>query len=615
MYTWSTRFTFFLFMGAISILCAQDVQNDSVSFFFNKMEEFADQHSGERISITERESLLRHVEGREKVQLLLDLSKAHMYKDIHAAKTFSERALILSSELGFKKGILQSKYQEAYLLFIRGDFDRSFTLASEVLSTAGKNNFLEEQGDVLTLITDIYSEKGHYDKALQTGLELLDIAETHHTDHLYMRAYAALSHYYLRTENYEKALSYCLKGIPFIIRLGQTQYFFPKIDEIARMKSKLSDVQSALKAYAFYEKLEVKMPPPGDYIESAVHMNMADIYLMSGNLDKAQAYLSRALEKNYEKQYRFRIPRALILQGQLLLKQNDTVNAIKSYEESLEAAEQINAFDVVKDNSEILSQLYQQTDQPGKSSEYKALFETIRDSIFTNEQEQKIVILETKRNVKEISQRKRILELENEKQQANFNTLFTLLMLVLTISGLSVYSYFKVRSKNKLLYNKALELAKVQSELKEKLRTWEINSVLVEDKKEAGSNCQTMDDDVKAIILAKLENLECENFFLDPCCNLHSLAESLKTNPKYLSQVINQEKGCNFNNYLNCLRIDFLIPKLIEDEDLRNSKLCYIATTVGFNTLNTFNSAFKKRQGILPSYFIKELNQAKVESE
>ena len=153
MYTWFTRFTFFLFMGAVSILCAQDVQNDSISFLFNKMEEFADHRSGEQTSIVERDSLLQHVVGKEKVFLLLDQSKAHMYKDIHEAKSYSERALTLSFELGFEKGILQSKYQKAYLLFIQGDFDSSYVLAFEVLGTAEKNNYLNEQGDVLTLIS------------------------------------------------------------------------------------------------------------------------------------------------------------------------------------------------------------------------------------------------------------------------------------------------------------------------------------------------------------------------------------------------------------------------------------------------------------------------------
>lgn len=118
-----------------------------------------------------------------------------------------------------------------------------------------------------------------------------------------------------------------------------------------------------------------------------------------------------------------------------------------------------------------------------------------------------------------------------------------------------------------------------------------------------------IDEDIKDIILAKLEKLEEMNFFLNPECTMRMVALQLKTNPKYLSQVINQEKEMNFNNYINELRINFLIKKLLEDKDFRESKLSYISASIGYNNLNTFNAAFKKRQGILPSYFISEMIQ------
>ncbi len=125
----------------------------------------------------------------------------------------------------------------------------------------------------------------------------------------------------------------------------------------------------------------------------------------------------------------------------------------------------------------------------------------------------------------------------------------------------------------------------------------------------ASSGENYMDQDIKEIILTKLNRLEEEAFFLDPKCSLRSLSNNLQTNQKYLSQVINNEKKSNFNNYINELRINYLLNRLLEDKEYRNSKLSYIATTSGFNNLNTFYSAFKKRLGILPSYFIEKLNE------
>jgi tetratricopeptide (TPR) repeat protein len=200
-----------------------------------------------------------------------------------------------------------------------------------------------------------------------------------------MRAYSSLSHYYLRIENYRSALNYCLKGLHYIIRLKKIQYIFPKIDEIARMTAKLNDTKKALEVYEFYLQVEKEIPPPGDYIQSVVYMNMSDIYISNQEYNKAQKYLSLALEMNYKNKYRFRVPRALILQAELYLQKKDTTNAIINYEKSIESAEIINAFDVIKSNGIILEELYLKKNQPSKSHEYRAIHKAISDSIFTNE--------------------------------------------------------------------------------------------------------------------------------------------------------------------------------------------------------------------------------------
>ena len=426
-----------------------------------------------------------------------------------------------------------------------------------------------------------------------------------------MKANSALSHYYLRIENYSKSLSYCLNGLNYILKLKKTEYIYPKIDEIARMTAKLNDPKGALKVYGFFLEIEKNLPPAGSYISASVHSNMANIYMTIGENEMALTHISRALEINFQNNYRFRIPRALTVQAELYLQIKDTAQAILNYEKSIEAAENIDAFDVIKRNSLVLSKLYTKTDQISKSDDYKILYQAISDSLFTNEKEQKIVILETKRKIKEVLQKKKILELENTAQKAQFKGIIIILILLLLISCISVFSFIKVKKKNKLLLLRTMDLAEIQLRLGEKLSGMQhLESQWSVERKSTDipKTQPRIDKDIKNIILTKLGKLEKENFYLDPQCNLHQLSEQLKTNPKYLSQVINQEKKSNFNNYINELRINYLLPKLLKDIEFRNSKISYIAFSLGYNNLNTFNAAFKKRLGILPSNFINELN-------
>lgn len=131
---------------------------------------------------------------------------------------------------------------------------------------------------------------------------------------------------------------------------------------------------------------------------------------------------------------------------------------------------------MVKRNSYVLGQLYQQTNHPLKSNDYKNLYKTISDSLFTNEQEQKILILETKRKVKEVLQKKKILELENKAQRAQFRGIIIALLFLLAISCIAVFSYLKVRKKNRLLLCRTIDLAEIQLRLSEKLNGYEQDS-------------------------------------------------------------------------------------------------------------------------------------------
>ena len=612
--TKTTVFIILLFL--FNPLSANETPVDSVDSYLNAVHSLVKNKDSYKEDFLDIEFLLdknEYAQGKEKVLTLLSLYTAYIYKSAEMANKYNDQAMVLSEKLAYKEGVLKANYNRAYFLFVLGDFEESMKMVLETQKVVGAATYPEIYADITTLKSYIYSERGEYDRALETGLRLLDSAEKSKNDYLLMKANSALSHYYLRIENYSKSLSYCLKGLHYILKLKKTQYIYPKIDEIARMTAKLNDPKGALKIYAFFLEIEKKLPPAGSYILASVHSNMANIYMSIGEHEKALTHISKALEINFENNYLFRIPRALTVQAELYLQAKDTAQAISNYEKSIEAAENIDAFDVVKRNSYVLGQLYEKTNQLSKANDYKSLYKAINDSLFTNEKEQKIIILETKRKIKEVLQNKKILELENQAQRAKFRAIIIVLILLFIISTISIYSYLKVRKKNRLLLLRTIDLAEIQLRMSEKISGFQNMETQWSVERKSADIPKTqprIDKDIKNIILTKLDKLEKESFFLDPNCNLHQLSEQLKTNPKYLSQVINQEKKSNFNNYINELRINYLLPKLLKDIEFRNSKLSYIAFSLGYNNLNTFNAAFKKRLGILPSNFINELNNA-----
>lgn len=595
------------FLTCYSSIFSQRKTNDSISGYFERIEKLVSETKNqdkyaEINSLTARKD---ETSGKEKVDVLLKLCHLYTYRNLEIAKNYNQEALVIAEKIRYQNAINKAKYNMAYLLFIQGDFNRSLEVIKSLEEKVSYGKDPATFADFETLKSDIFTERGEYDKALETGLRLLDIAETTKNETILMKAHAALSHYYLRLENYQKALEHCLKGLDYIIKQKDIHYIFQKVDEIARMSAKLGDKETALKAYDFYLKIERDLYSPGSYVQSIVYMNMADLYMSTGEFEKSKNYLDQALNMVKRNNYRFRLPRALIIQAELFLKTNDTTNAISAYENSIDAAENINAFDVIKSNSGILIDLYGKINDSDKVNDYKTLHDAIKDSLFNNEKEQRIIILETRRKIKEANQKQQALELENISQKSKLTAIIAALVSLLIVVLFVVGSYVKIKEKNKVIYRRTIENLEAQLNYESK----EILRPANKEAEDRSNNHSAIDDHVKDIILKRLEKLEEENFFIDSNCNLHQLSEKLKTNPKYLSQVINIEKGSNFNNYINELRINYLLTKLVQDEEFRNSKLSYIATSIGYNNLNTFNAAFKKRQGILPSYFIKQLNE------
>lgn len=110
---------------------------------------------------------------------------------------------------------------------------------------------------------------------------------------------------------------------------------------------------------------------------------------------------------------------------------------------------------------------------------------------------------------------------------------------------------------------------------------------------------------------AKLETHIVKNKpYLDPDLTLTSLANQLDTSPNYLSQVINEQFGKNFSDFINAYRIE-TVKEMLTNTDYHALKIASLAFDSGFNSLATFNALFKKQVGMTPSAYRKQISGLK----
>lgn len=106
--------------------------------------------------------------------------------------------------------------------------------------------------------------------------------------------------------------------------------------------------------------------------------------------------------------------------------------------------------------------------------------------------------------------------------------------------------------------------------------------------------------------LKKLEEvMTAEKPFLDPGFSLPVMAKRLGISTHHLSQILNEELGQSFFDFLAAYRIAEA-QKLLTSEENNYIKIEEIAQMVGYNSKSAFNTAFRKITGSTPSEFKKQ---------
>lgn len=193
-----------------------------------------------------------------------------------------------------------------------------------------------------------------------------------------------------------------------------------------------------------------------------------------------------------------------------------------------------------------------------------------------------------------------IQSLENIKT-ISYLSIGGLFSISISILGFGMYQY-SLKKKYKLRFEKILNQSKVNklSKVKKSKDDTQLH------KEDIGISEEMVNQ-----ILEKLNRFEFEKGYLQPNITVQILSDTFETNSKYISKIVNAYKGKSFIQYLNDLRIDFALSELQRDFKLRKYTIQALALEFGFNKAESFSTAFSKKTGLKPTYFIKELEKQK----
>lgn len=178
---------------------------------------------------------------------------------------------------------------------------------------------------------------------------------------------------------------------------------------------------------------------------------------------------------------------------------------------------------------------------------------------------------------------------ENQKSESsgsNFYWIIAVIFIGLMISGFILFKFYQSKRK---LNSEASKIEEKELRQPEKI---------------------VLPIEVEKNILKGLNEFEMNKGFTNKKLNISNLANQLETNTTYLSEVIKRQKGKNFSNYINELRIEFICAEIDSKPEYKNYKISYLAEICGFNSHSFFATVFKNVTGISPSEYLENSSKS-----
>ena len=190
------------------------------------------------------------------------------------------------------------------------------------------------------------------------------------------------------------------------------------------------------------------------------------------------------------------------------------------------------------------------------------------------------------------------------------------LLLTLSFLALVIYQNKKLAANNKDLFKKNVVLIEYK-EYAEKLELEknkeDSNSKEPENERYKSSNLTV---EGKEMLLGRIRRvMHTPSEFCQEDFTIDKLAILVNSNTKYVSQVINEKLGKNFNTLLNEQRISEVCKRLVDTVNHGNKTNDAIAEEVGFKSRSHFIRTFKKVTGLTPTQYQRMAKEERISTQ
>lgn len=443
-----------------------------------------------------------------------------------------------------------------------------------------------------------------YEEGIRTAQEALTLARQLQQSAIESEILSIIGRMYVGMARSEEGIEYMRQAIN---RLQDTE----NVRELAQISTAYGDLMGTLydngqlqeAIEAGHQRTEIihRMsllpgPPPG-YIDQQygyLYSKMAFFYLLAGQVRQAEECFTNFLATNYA--------HSLAGQGEsipYLLKR-------KRYREAIEINKKLQALvqnqDTVNYNYLIIldryAQAYRGLQQYALVDAFQQRITTLTNRIYTREKASRAHELATIFDTQEKEAQITRQSYQISRQRIMLYSIGSLTVISLIFLLINGRNLRKIREKNRVAFRQIDEMMAQRERLRQ---AWQGEGLSSSDK-EPNQLFQKMED-----------TLLNEKTYLNPNYKRENLIEQTRMNKNLLTDVIKKCTGITPNAYLNRLRIEHAV-KLMETHP--HYSIESIAKDSGFNSKNTFYTAFHKVFGVTPNEYKKrERNKQLMEAD
>ncbi len=340
------------------------------------------------------------------------------------------------------------------------DFEKSIYFASEGLKISQKNNWPVKSAEFYKQLGVTYYLNGSHDIALKNYLSAVALFEEHLDKSGAANVYLELSVLLRKHNDMDLAIVYLSKAIDLFNSNSDLNGVANVYNNMGIVYESKNNLDSALSWYSEAKKLYESLPNSNLGISYAL-CNMGGVYSLQKEYEKALEVLNKSLELRLQLDDKFAVCQSYTSLGECYAAKGDYTKAILNFKLSIDIAKEIHFRDILQYNFEQVANLYQQTGNYKDALEYYSLFQSMKDSLYSNSQLNQIEELKAKYENDKKEQKLVLANRENalkdlELRRKNYLIALGFGMVVLiSIVAFLLYNRYKIKKDTELFAARA----------------------------------------------------------------------------------------------------------------------------------------------------------------